>query len=160
MTTHQHIANFILERGDLWVHLDSYHPEVTIPEYLRHRSQLVLQVGHFMPIPIPDLVIDPNGLRATLSFHKQPHECFVPWTSVFCLVGENGRGMIWREHMPNDIRRKLDEDVARGSKSLAESLEHATGTVSTEHGRATRGGLRVIAGGKTGTPRRGHLRLV
>ena len=37
-------------------------------------------------VPIPDLVADDEGIRATLSFSRQPHATFVPWKAVMAMA--------------------------------------------------------------------------
>ena len=62
---------------------------------LRLQAQVVLQVGLDMPVPIPDLRVDEEGVFGTLSFKGVPFTCFVPWGAVFALVGEDAKGMVW-----------------------------------------------------------------
>lgn len=43
--------------------------------------------GLDQPTPIPDLVVDDEGIRATLSFSRTPCETFVPWLAVVAMDG-------------------------------------------------------------------------
>jgi hypothetical protein len=47
------VANQLLRKGSLFIHLDPRVNDVVVPPWLRHQAQLVLQVGLDMPIPIP-----------------------------------------------------------------------------------------------------------
>jgi hypothetical protein len=57
-----------------------------------------------MTVPIPDLVIDDDGISATLSFNRTPFLCRVPWTAVFALVGPDKLGKVWPEDAPPDVQ--------------------------------------------------------
>ena len=74
-----------------------------VPPHLRTEPHLVLQYGHDLPIPIPDLEVDEHGVRATLSFSKNPQRTFVPWTSVYVVTCNDGRGVLYHEDVPEDV---------------------------------------------------------
>ncbi|MCS6798018.1 MAG: hypothetical protein NZ898_05745 [Myxococcota bacterium] len=101
------VARTLLLRGTVFVHLDPRRHGVDVPQWLRDQPHVVLQIGLDMPIPIPDLRIDAVGMHATLSFHRAPYTCRVPWDSVFALVGEDGRGMVWPEAIPPEIASEI-----------------------------------------------------
>lgn len=113
----------LLEKGFVYVHLDPRLKHVRVPKWLRHDAQLVLQVGLNLPIPITDLTVDDTGVGATLSFQRAPHYCHVPWDAVFAIVGENGRGMLWPEDLPEELFREVAKEAARGHGFEA-LLEH------------------------------------
>jgi stringent starvation protein B len=71
----------------------------------------VLQVGLDMPVPIPDLRVDEEGVFGTLSFKGVPFGCTVPWSAVFALVGDDGKGMIWSAEMPHEVAGELERDA-------------------------------------------------
>jgi stringent starvation protein B len=79
---------------------------VTVPVGFRKQAQLVLEIGLNMPVPIPDLRLDDEGMTCTLSFSRTPFFCAVPWTSVFAMVGDDGRGMVWPEDVPSEIQAR------------------------------------------------------
>ena len=74
-----------------------------VPAHLRAEAHLVLQYGHDLPIPIPDLEIDDYGVRATLSFSKTPHLTVVPWTAVYVVACDDGRGVLYHEDVPDEV---------------------------------------------------------
>jgi stringent starvation protein B len=86
---------------------------VLVPARLRHQAQVVLQVGLDMPVPIPDLRVDEEGIFGTLSFKGVPFSCFVPWGAVFALVGEDAKGMVWSREMPEEIASALVRESKR-----------------------------------------------
>jgi hypothetical protein len=108
------VAKMLLRKGSLFVHLDPRASDVFVPPWLRHQAQLVLQVGFDMPIPIPDLRVDDEGVFGTLSFSRNPFTCSVPWHAVFALVGDEGRGMVWPESMPPEIAAEVEREAMRG----------------------------------------------
>ena len=125
------VANTLLSRGSLFLHLDPRAEGVVVPAWLAKQPQLVLQVGLDLPVPIPDLHIDDDGVCATLSFNRSGFACSVPWPSVFALVGDDGMGVVWPEDMPPEI---------------AAEVERAT------RAPAPRAALRAIDGGKDEAP--------
>ena len=106
------VASALLLRGSVFVHLDPRLDGVRVPDWLRQQPQLVLQIGLDMPIPIPDLRVDADGVYGTLSFQQRPFVCSVQWKAVFALVGEDGRGMVWPEDLPAEIAAEVDREAA------------------------------------------------
>jgi stringent starvation protein B len=91
--------------GEGWVsiHLDARRDGVKVPEEHTSNRHLVLQYGQNMPIPIPDLRVDDQGITATLSFSRTPHRTFVPWTAVYIVACNDGRGILYYEDVPEDV---------------------------------------------------------
>ncbi len=104
-------------RGSVFLHLDPRRPGVLVPSRLRSQPQVVLQVGLDMPVPIPDLRIDEEGMFGTLSFKGVPFACFVPWGAVFALVGEDAKGMVWHTEMPSEVAAEVERDSASGTEA-------------------------------------------
>jgi stringent starvation protein B len=97
------VALALLERGSVHVHLDPRAGGVVVPAWFKRQPQLVLQVGLNMPVPIPDLRVDEDGLSCTLSFNRSPFFCIVPWSAVFAMVGDDSRGMVWPDDVPPEV---------------------------------------------------------
>jgi stringent starvation protein B len=93
----------LLREGWTSLHLDARRPGVIVPVHLRGEAHLVLQYGHDLPIAIPDLEIDEYGVRATLSFSKTPHLTVVPWSAVYVVACDDGRGVLYHEDVPDDV---------------------------------------------------------
>ena len=53
-----------------------------------------INLGLRMAIPIPDLVIDEQGISGTLSFNRIPYFCTFPWSSVM-QVSAGLEHLIW-----------------------------------------------------------------
>ena len=62
-----------------------------------------MQYGYNMPMPIADLTIDDEGIKATLSFQRSPHSTLIPWSAVFAMHDGDKRGMVWEEDVPKDV---------------------------------------------------------
>ena len=105
------VATALLEGPSLFIHLDPRKAEVVVPPYFKRQPQLVLQVGLNMPIPIPDLALDDDGITCTLSFNRSPFWCRIPWASVYALVGEDGKGMVWPDDVPSEIVAEMQRPV-------------------------------------------------
>jgi stringent starvation protein B len=97
------VALALLEQATVLVHLDPRAEHVQVPEWFKRQPQLVLQIGLNMPKPIPDLNVDDQGISCTLSFSNTPHYCFLPWASVYALIGASGRGMVWPDDVPKEV---------------------------------------------------------
>jgi hypothetical protein len=83
--------------------LDPRAARVVVPPWFKKQPQLVLQIGLNMPVPIPDLRLDDEGMSCTLSFNRAPFYCVVPWPSVYAMVGDDGRGMVWPDDVPPEV---------------------------------------------------------
>jgi stringent starvation protein B len=122
-----------LLRGSVFVHLDPRRPGVLVPARLRSQAQVVLQVGLDMPVPIPDLRIDEDGVFGTLSFKGVPFACFVPWAAVFALVGEDAKGMVWHSDMPPEIAAEVEREGKKRREGSEKVVElHAFRTAEPE----------------------------
>ena len=97
------VALFLLQRSSVFVHLDPRSDDVIVPAGFKREPRLVLQVGHNMAVPIPDLAVSDDGWSGTLSFRRVPFRCVVPWTSVFAMVGQDGQGVVWPEDVPPEL---------------------------------------------------------
>ncbi|MFO0676577.1 MAG: ClpXP protease specificity-enhancing factor SspB [Polyangiaceae bacterium] len=102
------VALALLERSSIFVHLDPRRDGVAVPAWFKKQPQLVLQIGLNMPVPIPDLHLDDDGMTCTLSFNRAPFYCVMPWTSIFALVGEDGRAMVWPDDIPKEIAAQAE----------------------------------------------------
>jgi hypothetical protein len=88
------VAIALLKGPSVYVHLDPRHDEVVVPKWFKKQPQLVLQVGLNMAVSIPDLEVRDDGITATLSFSRSPFWCFMPWSAIYAIVGDDGRGMV------------------------------------------------------------------
>lgn len=101
------VALALLEGPSMFVHLDPRRQGVVVPKGFTGRAELVLQLGLNMAIPIPDLKIDDTGVTCTLSFGGKPFWCALPWSSVYALVGEDGKGMVWPGDVPPEVAAQM-----------------------------------------------------
>lgn len=122
------VARLLLTQGSVFIHLDPRSEAVVVPPWYRSEPQLVLQVGFGMPVPIPDLRIDAEGVYGTLSFNRSPFTCHVGWDAVFALAGEDGRGMVWPDSMPVEISQEIEREAGRSEvKSLPSADQQDAG---------------------------------
>lgn len=130
----------LLAQGDVLVQLDPRVAGVSVPLGYGEQALLVLRIGLEMPIPIPDLEIDDDGIRATLSFDRTPHAVFVPWEAVFGLVTEHGQGLLWTTDIPLEI---LDQMLLANADDADGADEQPTRESAPERPRlvALDGGL-------------------
>lgn len=93
----------LLERGNVFLHLDPRVEGVVVPAWHAQKPQLVLQLGLHFAVPIPDLKIDDRGVRCTLSFNRSPFFCDLPWTAVYAMVAEDGQVTVWPTELPPEL---------------------------------------------------------
>lgn len=99
----------LLKEGWTSLHLDARRIGVLVPQGLRGQAHLVLQYGHDLPISIPDLEVDEDGVHATLSFSRMPQRTFVPWSAVYAITcndprsSNDGRGVLYPEDVPQEV---------------------------------------------------------
>jgi stringent starvation protein B len=120
----------LLREGWTSIHLDARRPGVVVPPNLKGEAHLVLQYGHDLPIPIPDLEVDEYGVRATLSFSRAAHRTVVPWDAVYVVACDDGRGVLYAEDVPKDVAviagrarmgdagDRVDDDLSDDAASL------------------------------------------
>lgn len=119
------VTSALLRAGNVFVHLDPRKLGVVLPPSLRSKPQVVLQIGWDMPVPIPDLRLDEEGIYGTLSFRGTPFTCFLPWRTVFAVVCEDAKGITWKEDMPAEVSEEIERDARKNvvdikSKAKAE----------------------------------------
>lgn len=124
------VAMALLKGPSLYVHLDPRVDDAVVPKWFKKQHQLVLQVGLNMAVPIPDLEVGDDGIVATLSFNRSPFWCFMPWTAIYALVGEDGRGMVWPDDVPSELAPKTQKPNLKvvGSKKPRKKASKADAT--------------------------------
>lgn len=93
----------LLDRGSVFVYLDPRREGVKVPSWLATKPQLVLQIGLNFAIPIPDLEVDDDGVRCTLSFNRSPFHCDLPWSAVFAFRDDLDKITYWQADMPAEL---------------------------------------------------------
>lgn len=144
------VALALLERSNVDVYLDPRAKGVVVPPQFRKEPRLILKIGLNMPVPIPDLRLDDESMSCTLSFSRSPFFCVVPWESVFAMVGDDGRGMVWPDDVPQELAVRVVEEQQK-RPSAAEREAPPSAAPSTP--RRARGKQAQPAGGTPEGPR-------
>lgn len=105
----------LLERATVFIHVDPRRQGCVVPMNFKQQAQLVLQVGLNMAVPIPDLRIEDTGITCTLSFGGRGFWCSMPWSCVYAMVGEDGRGMVWPDDLPPEVRATSKQEPAKSA---------------------------------------------
>ncbi|MDX2023313.1 MAG: ClpXP protease specificity-enhancing factor SspB [Deltaproteobacteria bacterium] len=92
-----------LQDGWVTVYIDARRAGVSVPDHLRNEARLVLQYGLNMPVPVEDLEVTEGGVKATLSFARQPHKTLIPWTAIYVIACTDGRGVLYQEDVPPEL---------------------------------------------------------
>ncbi len=125
--------------SSIYIHLDPRDENVRVPSWFKKQPQLVLQVGLNMAVPIPDLDVGKDAISCTLSFNRRPEFCLIPWESIYGLVGEDGRGMIWPESVPPEVASAADGRSPVAAQKAARPRLRVAGSEETEKVTATSG---------------------
>lgn len=128
------VALALLERSSVDVYLDPRAKGVVVPPQFRKEPRLILKIGLNMPVPIPDLRLDEESMSCTLSFNRSPFYCVVPWSSVFAMVGEDGRGMVWPDDVPQELAVKVVEPGEQDPRARAGAAEREAARADRETG--------------------------
>lgn len=107
------VALALLERSNVDIYLDPRSEGVVVPPQFRKEPRLILKIGLNMPVPIPDLRLDDESMSCTLSFNRAKFFCVVPWLSVFAMVGDDGRGMVWPDDVPQELAAQTQKTDGR-----------------------------------------------
>jgi stringent starvation protein B len=169
------VVEKLLEDGPVLLHLDARHASVDVPDQHRADPRLILRIGWDLSPPIPDLTFDEHGVRATLTFRGRPFTCKIPWDAIYAVVAEDGRGLVWPEHVPPDVAEQFESELrgqrpGRGASSASGGGRVGPARAPTQPGVGSAGGSGGQGGasGATGEepptspdkPKRPHLRLV
>lgn len=132
----------LLEEHWVFVGIDPRTEGLVVPIHLKKKDRLVLQLGHNMPIPMRDFVMNEEGFTVTLSFDRTPFSCWVPWEAVKALLPKDAK----------EKARTWDDLVAIRDQPRTSSSQTITDLVATRkeepHSRKKKLVLRVIKGGK------------
>jgi hypothetical protein len=146
------VALALLQESSMFIHLDPRREEVVVPKWFTGQPQLVLQVGLNMAIPIPDLKVDDEGISCTLSFNRAPFWCRIPWSAVYALVGEDGRGGVWAVDVPPEIQQQKQAAPKPAPARKGRPKLTAVGSKSGGSGRGAEGGAKPARRGPTAVP--------
>lgn len=119
------VAFALLERSYVDVYLDPRATGVVVPPQFRREPRLKLTIGLNTPAPTPDLRLDDETMSCTLSLGgTAPFFVVVPWPSIFAIVGDDGRGMVWPDDVPHELAVRMMEErpSATGSKSRSRGV--------------------------------------
>jgi stringent starvation protein B len=111
----------LLERAEARVHLDARRDGVVLPPHLLGEGHVRLDYGHHFTPPIPDLSLDEQGIRATLSFNRVPCATFIPWSAIYLIADFDGNGAVWQEDIPTDLLERCDDETAPKASGEAAS---------------------------------------
>jgi hypothetical protein len=89
----------LIAGGEMMVHLDATRDGVVVPGSFAGRQDLALAFGRDLATPIPDLEVDAQGIRATLSFDRRPFHCTLPWEAIYAMTAGEG-GVVWEDSVP------------------------------------------------------------
>jgi len=93
----------LYQHGTL-VHVHFDPRTAVVPPAFRKDARVLLQYGSQLVVPIPDLEVSEEGLRATLSFDRKPFATFVPWDAVRAIGGEVGNDTIGKMWEPEPAK--------------------------------------------------------
>lgn len=100
------VALALLEQSGIFIHLDPRGKDVIVPNQFKEQTELVLQFGLNMRVPIKDLEVLDDAICGTLSFSRRPFWCRIPWDAVHAIVSDaDRRGFSWQRIAPAGPKR-------------------------------------------------------
>lgn len=94
--------------------IDPRQPGVVLPPALLEPGDPVgLHIGWHLTIPIPDLELDEQGIRGTLSFDDGSFHCTLPWMAIM-QASVDGEHMVWI--IPGNETSDAPSDAEKASK--------------------------------------------
>jgi stringent starvation protein B len=97
----------------VFVTLNATFDGVVVPPKLLHRTDLVLQFGMDMPVPLTHFRITDAGLSAVMSFGGSPFAVAVPWGAVYVLTGESSDEVFYFPESAGAVGKMLNEAIDR-----------------------------------------------
>jgi hypothetical protein len=84
------------------VSMNVEHPDVEIPPHVKFGALRLspeiavvsLIIGHRLAVPIQDLIMDEDGITATLTFHRTLHWCSMPWGAIVGFADRDGKPIV------------------------------------------------------------------
>src|SRR5262245_42605614 len=87
---------------------DARRPGVAVPPHLGKEPQLNLDFA--MRFGLADFIFDARGVRASLSFNRQPFFCDVPWGAVYAIYSHvDNERLTWPQSLPEEILEQLPD---------------------------------------------------
>ncbi|MBM4281334.1 MAG: hypothetical protein FJ137_11435 [Deltaproteobacteria bacterium] len=100
----------LIEQGMTMVTLDARRDGVSVPAHLS--AELMLNLNFCLRFGINDFAYDDDGVRATLTFHKVPFFCEVPWSAVYQLTSTvNADRLVWPDSLPAELADRVPPQV-------------------------------------------------
>jgi hypothetical protein len=97
-----------IEKGKVMVTLDARRTGISVPSHLAGESQLNLDFSE--RFGLADFIYDERGVRASLSFQRQPFFCDVPWSCVYALFSHaDNERITWASALPQETLAQLPD---------------------------------------------------
>lgn len=97
----------MLRDGWASLHVDARRPGVILPAALRREAHVTLEYARSSGAAMPDLCVARAGVSATLSLDHTLVWTYVPWSAVFAISDPEGRAVLYREDLPNEVHDQL-----------------------------------------------------
>lgn len=92
----------LIDQGMVLVSLDARPEAVAVPPQHKDNLQLALNFSH--RFGLDDFAYDERGVRASLSFNRQPFFCDIPWSAVFLMRSQvTGEVVLFPSSLPPEM---------------------------------------------------------
>jgi len=97
--------------------------DICLPQRVCGMNAVLLHYGDAVSDPsIQDLVLDDDGISATLSFNKEPFPTRVPWAAVWLIGTEGHSHVVWPDDCPTDFQQDIPAAVIEPRRARPEWL--------------------------------------
>jgi hypothetical protein len=92
----------LLQFGTVMIFVDSRHPDVLVPDYLKDDCQLRLNFDY--AYDIEDFRILPDRIEASLSFNHKNFYCVLPYDALYLMLSHRIRhGALFSQSVPDEM---------------------------------------------------------
>ncbi|HLD44548.1 MAG TPA: hypothetical protein VJC18_03875, partial [bacterium] len=111
-----------LQYGTVMVFVDSRHPEVMVPGYLKGDYQLRLNFDY--AYELEDFRVLADRIEASLSFNKKDFFCVLPYEAVYLMVNHSiQRGSLFVETVPVEMLQFFADEAQAGEGKKSKKQE-------------------------------------
>lgn len=153
----------LLQFGTVMVFVDSRHPGVIVPEYLKGDYQLRLNFDY--AYEVADFRILPDRIEASLSFNRKNFFCVVPLNAVYLMISHTiQHGILFTQSIPIEMleyfaaEARKEDQTAQMKNGPALSMIQSQSSGMPES--ASKNDTEDLPAQQKSPKKRNHLRVV
>ncbi len=114
------IKTYLAKDKHLFIHANTQHPELIIPEYLKKDLHVTLKLSYYFETSVEVLK---EKILATLLFSKNERfDCVIPIQSIFACTTENNEHYLF-EQEKDKVKKETKQNAALSKEDLRKNLK-------------------------------------